>query len=71
MLHINKTLAQQHQVDENVLKVRLNYADNMLKQEGSNIYNLHKQQLQLETVRTFLICVLFFSCKLSFYVIIN
>lgn len=50
MLHINKTLAQQHQVDENVLKVRLNYADNMLKEEGSNIYNLHKQQLQLETM---------------------
>lgn len=55
MLHTNKTLAQQHQVDENVLKVRLNHADNMLKQEGSNIYNLHKQQLELETVRTFLI----------------
>lgn len=46
----NKNLEQQHQVDENVLKVHLNHAEKSLKHEGSQIYNLQRQQLELESV---------------------
>lgn len=46
-----KILTQQRQVEENVLKLRINQLEKVVKKEEKNIYNSQKFRLELETVK--------------------
>lgn len=48
-----KQLSQQKQVDENILRLRVNQLENIMKREDYNIYTMQKFRVELELVSIF------------------
>lgn len=46
----SKQRSQQKQVEENLLRLRVNQLENIIKREQNRIFNLQKLKLELETV---------------------
>lgn len=62
-----KQRSQEKQVEENVLKLKIDQFENAIKNQTSKLYNLQRFQLDLDCVRNYLQLNFVQICKLIFF----